>query len=81
METKISKINQFDIIRVVAMAAVVIDHYFQLTGNYYLNNIGLCLGAVAVAQFFALSALLFGCKWRKSEKKVLNSLIFYGNDS
>lgn len=70
------KINQFDIIRVVAMFAVVIDHYFQLTGNYYLNNTGLCLGAIAVAQFFTLSALLFGDKWRKSENRGFKLLPF-----
>ena len=58
-----------DIIRVTAMTGVVADHYLQMSDNNYLVNTGFQWGGVSVAIFFALSAYLFGEKWRVSEKK------------
>ena len=62
-------IDKCDIVRIIAMIGVVADHYFQLTGCRALVRTGLCWGGVSVAIFFALSAYLFGEKWRASGNK------------
>lgn len=68
--------STFDIIRVIAMTGVVADHYLQMSGNNYLVNTGLQWGGVSVAIFFALSAYLFGEKWRSSGNNGFDVLPF-----
>lgn len=57
---------KLDYIRVIALTGVVLDHCLQRFSNIFCNS-GLWMGGVNVTIFFALSAFLFGSKWRKSQ--------------
>ena len=61
--------NALDIIRVIAMTGIVVDHYFQNSGKPILVRTGLQLGGVFLMVFFAISAYLYGMKWKKGDYK------------
>lgn len=65
-----------DWIRVLAMVAILFDHYISSLGNNWLNNIGLQVGVGGVTLFFAISVLLFGYKWRKEDFKPFVPFVF-----
>jgi len=47
------------------MVGVIVDHYLQLSNHNVLINTGIYIGGVSVAVFLAISAYLYGAKWRK----------------
>ncbi|MBO4596028.1 MAG: acyltransferase [Bacteroidales bacterium] len=59
-----SRNTALDYVRVGALGGVVLDHFLQRYSVLGYNS-GLWLGGVCVTLFFALSAWLFGAKWRK----------------
>lgn len=62
------RITNLDILRVMAMLMVVVDHYLQKFGNEVCSQLGFFLGGSGICIFLALSAYLYGLKWRKSGK-------------
>lgn len=57
------------------MAGVITDHYIQQFG-LHLSACGLWMGGVFVTVFFALSAYLFGEKWRNQDHKKFEVIPF-----
>lgn len=70
------KSNTLNIIRVIAMTGIVVDHYFQASGVPILANTGLQIGGVFLMVFFALSAYLFGMKWVKGDYEGFETMNF-----
>lgn len=55
-----------DLIRVIALLGVIIDHYLQQSECKQLINIGLCAGGISVSMFLTISAYIYGVKWQKT---------------
>ena len=62
-------LQNLDIIRVVAMLLIILDHYMCTCGNEVITSIGLYLGRIAVSIFFSMSAFVYGIKWKKNNYK------------
>ncbi len=73
MKTSGSTLN---LVRVIAMTGIVMDHFLQASGGTILANTGLYMGGVFLMVFFALSAYLFGMKWAKGEYEGFKSMSF-----
>lgn len=65
-----------DLIRVIAMCGVLLDHYMWVFNSNVMSNIGLQMGGVSVEMFFAISSLLYGIKWSKNVYKHFEPLDF-----
>lgn len=68
--------NTLDWIRVCAMFGILLDHYLCQYNISILQNFGTQLGGFCVSIFFAVSAYLFGEKWRNSGFTGFSPLIF-----
>ena len=57
-----------DVIRVVAMSGVILDHYLCMLGSNMLTNIGLCMGGGKCGYVSFFIGFSF---WYKMEKRIL----------
>lgn len=73
---RVDNSDTLNIIRVIAMTGIVVDHYLQASGVPILANTGLQMGGVFLMVFFALSAYLFGMKWVKGDYEGFEALNF-----
>lgn len=58
-----SRLNNFDLLRIVAAAGVLISHSFALVGDSEPNIGGLTLGEVSILVFFGISGFLITQSW------------------
>lgn len=65
-----------DWIRVIAMCGVLVDHYMCMFNSLSLSKLGLQIGGGGVEIFFAVSALLYGMKWRNENYKGFEPIFF-----
>lgn len=66
----------FDLIRLLAMTGVVVDHYISWFGSNMLKYSGLQVGGGSVTISILLSAFLFGIQWRENKYRAFNPFGF-----
>lgn len=67
-DTNFKRDKTLDILRLIAMSGVLLDHYLCRFGNVLLTKFCLYLGGVSVCLFLCLTAFIYGMKWRHNDR-------------